>query len=82
MCRAIEKPDLTVVDGSTILRVVNWPTKGKVSDFIENVCCYMIDIFKEGNINVVFDRYYDYNIKSSARAERGNGVAPVHKIMS
>ena len=67
----MNKPELTVTDESTVSWLVNWPTKASVIDYLQNFSPYILQKIAAGNINLVFDKYYDYSIKSSARSGLG-----------
>ena len=66
-----------VIDSCTISWVVNWPRIGLVSDYIVNYCDFVFLILQYHDIAVVFDRYHDFSIKSSTRADRGKFPARI-----
>ena len=66
--RTMNKPELTIIDGSAILWVESWPTKPLVIDYLQNFSSYILQKLATCNIKLVFDRYYDYSIKSSTRS--------------
>ena len=73
--RGLAKPDLTVTDGSVIIWVVNWPSKALVSDYVDNVCAFVLKKLDFGRTYLVFDRYYDFSTKSSTRTGRCNSAS-------
>ena len=77
---ATKKPDLIVIDGCAILWVVNWPTNGVVAGFIVTVCPFIFGKLKTCSTAVVFDRYYDFSIKSSTHADRGKFSSRTHLV--
>ena len=71
LTHTMNKPELTITDESTVSWLVNWPTKASVIDDLQNFSPYILQKIAAGNINLVFDKYYDYSIKSSARSGVG-----------
>ena len=78
--RGLAKPDLTVIDGSAILLVVNWPSKALVSDYVGNVCAFMLKKLDIGRTYLVFDCYNDFSTKSSKRTGRGKSASQTHQL--
>ena len=79
--RLAPKPEATVIDGSAILWVVHWRTKGTVQDYIDNFCHYVLEKTKFNYAYLVFDRYHDYSIKSGTRLARaGQFASRRHKL--
>ena len=78
--RTMNKPELTIIDGSAILWVVNWPTKASAIDYLQNFSSYILQKLAAGNINLAFDRYYNYSIKSPTRSGRGRSTCRTHKL--
>ena len=70
----MNKPELTITDESAVSWVVNWPTKTSVIDYLQNFSPYILQKLATGNINLVFDKYYDYSIKLSARSGCGRST--------
>ncbi|KAK1892150.1 Protein telomere ends associated [Dissostichus eleginoides] len=64
--------DVTVIDGSALLWTIHWPADGTVADFIDNVKTRLISYLSESDVYLIFDRYYDYSIKSVTRDVREN----------
>ena len=65
---SMKVPEFVEIDGCAILWVVNWPTNGLVSDYITNCCDFGFLQMKSHDSAVVFDRYHDFSIKSSTKA--------------
>ena len=50
------------------------PESGTVQNIIDGFINYVINLLKESDVYVVFDRYYEYRIKSVTRCERAGQV--------
>ena len=74
----MKNPELVVIDGCAILWVVNSPTNGQVSDYIVNYCAFVFLKLQSHKVAVVLDRYHDFSLKSSTRADRGKFSARTH----
>ena len=68
--RLAPAPEATVVDGSAILWVAQWPNKGTVQDYVSNVTSYILGKARYSDVYLVFDRYHEYSIKSGTRLSR------------
>ena len=79
--KKVKKPELVVIDGCIILWVVNWPINGLVSDYIANYCDLVFLKLQSHDIAIFFDRYHDFNIKSSTRVDRGKFSARTHFLI-
>ena len=66
------KPDVTILDGCAILWKIKWPsTNGTILyDYVKGFENYVIQILKKNDTMLIFDRYYDYSIKSVTRENR------------
>ncbi|KAJ8366608.1 hypothetical protein AAFF_G00348540 [Aldrovandia affinis] len=73
--------DITVIDGSALLWTIHWPADGTVADFIENVKTRLTSYLSESDVYLIFDRYYDYSIKSVTRDVRETGVNKKHHLL-
>ncbi|KAJ8409789.1 hypothetical protein AAFF_G00218480 [Aldrovandia affinis] len=73
--------DVTVIDGSALLWTIHWPADGTVADFIENVKTRLTSYLSESDVYLIFDRYYDYSIKSVTRDVRETGVNKKHHLL-
>ncbi|KAJ8391024.1 hypothetical protein AAFF_G00096450 [Aldrovandia affinis] len=73
--------DVTVIDGSALLWTIHWPADGTVADFIENVKTRLTSYLSESDVYLIFDRYYDYSIKSITRDVRETGVNKKHHLL-
>ena len=76
----MSKAELAIIDGSAILWVVNWPIKASIIDYLQNISSYILQKLARGNINLVFERHYDYIIKSSAQSGGGRSTCWTHKL--
>ncbi len=68
--RTIVAPDTIIVDGSAILWCIHWPSNGTVQDFVDGFWTYTLHKLRKADVFLVFDRYYDYSIKSYTRTSR------------
>ena len=69
-----------MVDGCAILWVINWPTNGTLSDYVGNFCDFIFLHLQSNDTSVVFDKYHDFIIKSSTRADRGKFSSRTHMM--
>ena len=67
--RSMKKLELVVIDGCTILWVINWPTNGLVFDYIVNYCEFVFLKLQSYDIAVVFDRY-QYQVLHKSRQRK------------
>jgi hypothetical protein len=65
----------TVIDGSALLWTIHWPEHGTVGDFVENVESRVAVYLAQSDVYLIFDRYQEYSIKSSARDGRETGAS-------
>ena len=56
-------PDVFIIDGFAILRVVHWPNK-EVSKTVPTILSVRTDL---SDVYLVFDWYHNYSIKNGAR---------------
>ena len=70
----ISKPDLVVLYSCAIIWSVNWPSNGKVSDFVDFFLSYVFMLLHEFDFRLVFGRYYEYSIKSAIHSERAKSA--------
>ena len=68
------------MDGCAIMYVVNWPTNAMVQDYVDNMCHFVLNKLKTTDTAIVFDRYYDFSIKSSTRLDRGSTSSRTHLL--
>ena len=78
--RTMNKPERTIIDVSATLWLANWPTKASVIDYLQIFTSYISQKLATGNINLVFDRYYDYSRKSCTRSDSGRSTCWTHKL--
>lgn len=55
----MNKLELTIIDRSAIILVVNCPTKPSVIDYLQSLSSYILKKPETGDLNLVFDRYCD-----------------------
>ena len=73
--RLATNPDTTIIDGCAILWIIHWPYMGTLQDYVDNFVSYISTSTGQSDVHLVFDRYYDYSIKSGARQERAGQFA-------
>lgn len=76
--RIVQKAEAVIIDGCAILWCVHWPCKGTVKDFVDNVCSFIIRKMSQGDVYLVFDRYFDFSIKGTTRTKRCGQQASRH----
>ena len=68
--RGVEN-DAVLVDGGGMLHSsIHWPKEGLVEDLVKGIEHYMSKVIKTSDAYLVFDRYFDYSIKSETRLKR------------
>ena len=73
--------DITIIDGSALLWTIHWPTDGTVADFIDNVKARLTSYLLKSDVDLIFDRYYEYSIKSVTRDVRQTVVSRKHQLL-
>ena len=73
--------DITIIDGSALLWIIHWPTDGIVADFIDNVKARLTSYLLKSDVDLIFDRYYEYGIKSVTRDVRKTVVSRKHQLL-
>ena len=59
---------MTIVDGCAVLWKIQWPSaNGTVHDLVKGFHKFVYDMLKKNDVMIIFDRYYDYSIKSVTR---------------
>ena len=76
--RTTEKLQVVVIDGCAILWTIHCPSKGTVQDFVDGFSRYVKGKLSQSEVYLVFDRYYDYSIKSGTRSGRAGQEASRH----
>ena len=60
--------DAVIVDGGGMIHSsIHWPKEGLVEDLVKGIEHYISKIIKTSDGYLVFDRYFDYSIKSETR---------------
>ena len=78
--RTVSKPGAIIIDGYAIPWTIHWPTYGTVQDYANHFCDYVLNKLSDANVNLLFDRYFDYSIKSITRTARaGQEVRQKHQ---
>lgn len=79
--RTSMKPDVIIIDGCAILWCIYWPSHGTVQDYVDNCWGYVSQRMHKSHVYLVFDRYYEYSIKSCTRKSRiGKQSVSGHKL--
>ena len=71
---------VTIIDGSALLWVIQWPADGTVNDYAMKVQDVIEKKLQIGDVHLVFDRYHDYSTKSVTRSARATGASRVHQL--
>ena len=75
------KPDAVIVDGGGMLHSsIHWPKEGLVEDLVSGIIQYVSKIVASSDGYVVFDRYFDYSIKSDTRQKRIGVFQRLHTL--
>ena len=76
------KPDAVIVDGGSMLHSsIYWPKEGLVEDLVSGIIQYVSKIVASSDGYVVFDRYFDYSIKSDTCQKRIGVFQRSHTII-
>jgi hypothetical protein len=79
--RILLPAEVIIIDGCAMFWVLHWPTSGTVEDYINIFVEYVLKKLHDSDTYVVFDRYYDYSIKSSTRNYRaGKQASRKHQL--
>ena len=79
--RTVSKPDVAVIDGGGMLHAaIYWPTEGIVKDLIDGIEKYVCSFINFADVYLVFDRYFEFSIKSDTRTERINSLLRAHTL--
>jgi len=79
--RLVEKAEVEILDGCAILWVINWPNKGTVADFVNGFTRNVMKRVASQDTYLIFDRYFDFSIKSGTRAARaGEEASRRHRL--
>ena len=73
-----QQSEVSVIDGCAILWVIHWPSNGVVKDFVNGFIKFIFEKLSISNLYLVFDRYYDFSIKSGTRKGRAGSLAARH----
>ena len=74
-------PDTVVIDGGGMLHAaIHWPKDGSVEDFINAIVTCIAKILDNADCYLIFDRYFDYSIKSDTRKMRVGQFKRSHSL--
>ena len=71
-------PDVVILDGCAILWIINWPSNATVLSYCKSVSEYIQRKLEQSDVFLVFDRYFDFSIKSATRSYRGKKATRHH----
>ena len=75
-------PNAILIDGCAALYyAIYCPKGGKVSDLIDGVKCYLSKFLYKSDVFLIFDRYFDFSIKSDTRTERLGTFLRSHSLL-
>ena len=77
---ASENTDAIFLDGCAILWTINWPSKGNINNFLNNVRAYLHTRLLIADVHLIFDRYFDHSIKGLTRKCRNKGGSRVYQL--
>ena len=80
--RTVTHSKVTIIDGSALLWVVHWPIEGTVQDYVRNFRGHIERMLENGDVYLVFDRYYEYSSKSVTRSARNADASRVHMLQA
>ena len=73
--------DSIIIDGNAMLHsAIHWPKGADVSKLIEGIGSYIFQLLTNCDIYLIFDRYYNFSIKSDTRQERRGAFLKDHKF--
>ena len=78
--KALQEIQYNVLDGSAVLWVIHWKLNEKVRDYVVRFRKYIEQKLEVGDVYLVFDRYREYNTKSTTRSGRTTEASRVHKL--
>ena len=65
------RSDCIIIDGNAMLHsATHWPKNSLVTNLIDGVKAYIFKLLEQCDIYLIFDRYYEFSIKSNTRNER------------
>ena len=75
--------NVVVIDGLGMLHgAVDWPKGGKVADLIDGIMNFILKYFHFADVYLIFDRCYNYSIKSNTRTARVKSFARGHNLFN
>ena len=77
--RAAGLPEVVILDGCAILWHINWPS-GAVLHYCKAVSATVQQKLAISDVFLIFDRYYDFSIKSGTRLFRGKKASRRHLL--
>ena len=68
--RASVKQNVIIIDGCAILWYLYWPSYATIQDYVDSFWHYVSRRLNRCDVYLIFDRYYEYSIKSGMRKGR------------
>ena len=65
--RASVKSNVIITDGCAILCCLHWPSNATIHDYVDSFLHYASRRLNRCDVFLIFDRYYEYSIKSGTR---------------
>lgn len=78
--RTMRNPDLVVLDGCAVLWAIHWPIAGTLFDLVNAVALYIEVRLRNSDVNIIFDRYFDYSPKGCTRGRR-TCISSDHRLL-
>ncbi|MEM7297990.1 MAG: hypothetical protein AAF391_06960, partial [Bacteroidota bacterium] len=73
--------DAVLIDGGGMLHsAIHWPKDGFVADLVKVIDHYLTKTTASTDAYLIFDRYYDYSIKSATRQKRIGKFKTAHTL--
>ena len=68
--RGLESPDYIIIDGCAMLWHLHWDKQDSVRRYVNRSIGFIEKLMVSTNVLLIFDRYYDFSIKSCIREQR------------
>ena len=59
-----------IIDGCAILWCLHWPSNATIQDYVDSFWHYVSRRLNRCDVYLIFDRFYEYSIKSGTRKSR------------
>ena len=75
------QPNAVILAGCALLWTLHWPDQGKVQYVANLFVAQMLQWLKDSDVYLIFNRYFDYSIKSSTCQERSKAILKERKLI-